>query len=185
MLEKFLAAKRDAILKRWFELILDTYPPDSRKFFATQKNRFSNPVGANLSEGLEGLLDGLVHGVNSESESISEFLDKVVRIRAVQEFSPANAVGFVFLLKTAVRENLAKEMSDNRLHQELLEFESRVDGVALVAFNIYMQCRETIFEMRATEIRSRVSRILERACQKYGNPSEWLDPKDDRPDSLS
>jgi hypothetical protein len=185
MLEKFLAANKATILKRWLELILDTYPPDSRKFFATQKNRFSNPVGANLSEGLEGLFEGLVHGVQSDSESISEFLDKIVRIRAVQEFSPANAVGFIFLLKTAVRENLAKEIHDNRLLEELLEFESRVDGLALLGFNIYMQCRETIFEMRATEIRSRVSRILERACQKYGNPSEWLDPENDRQDSLS
>jgi len=185
MLEKFLAANKATILKRWFELILDTYPPDSRKFFGTQKNRFSNPVGANLSEGLEGLLDGLVHGVDSESEAFSDFLDKIVRIRAVQEFSPANAVGFIFLLKTAVRENLAKEIHDQRMLEELLEFESRIDGLALVAFNIYMQCRETIFEMRATEIRSRVSRILERACQKYGNPSEWLDPQNDKPDSLS
>jgi hypothetical protein len=164
---------------------LETYPPDSRKFFATQQNRFANPVGANMSEGLEGLFDRLVLGVDSESDSLSDYLDKIVRIRAVQDFSPANAVGFVFFLKTAVRENLAKQTQDNKLLQELLEFESRIDGLALLAFNIYMQCRETIFEMRATEIRSRVSRILERACQKYGNPSEWLDPKDDRPDSLT
>jgi len=185
MLEDSLSAQRAPILQRWLELILETYPPDSRKFFATQKNRFSNPVGANLSEGLEGLFDMLVHGVDSESNSFSDYLDKIVRIRAVQEFSPAKAVGFVFFLKTAVRETLAEQIHDPRLLQELLEFESRIDSLALLAFNIYMQCRETIFEMRATEIRSRVSRILERACQKYGNPSEWLDPRDDRPDSLT
>lgn len=185
MLEEILVANRATILKRWLELILETYPPDSRKFFATQRNRFANPVGANMSEGLEGLFDRLVHGVDSESDSLHDFLDKIVRIRAVQDFSPANAVGFVFFLKTAVRENLAKQIHDNKLVEELLELESRIDGLALLAFNIYMQCRETIFEMRATEIRSRVSRILERACQKYGNPSEWLDPKDDRPDSLT
>ncbi|MBI4964684.1 MAG: RsbRD N-terminal domain-containing protein [Desulfomonile tiedjei] len=185
MLEDFLSTNKTAILKRWLDLILETYPPDSRKFFATQQNRFANPVGANLSEGLEGLFDSLVHGTDPESDSFSDFLDKIVRIRAVQEFSPAKAVGFAFFLKTAVRESLAKGIHDPKLFQELLEFESRIDGVALLAFNIYMQCRETIFEMRATEIRNRVSRILERACQKYGNPSEWLDPKDDRPDSLT
>ena len=185
MLEDFLAANKTTILKRWLELILDAYPPDSRKFFASQKNRFANPVGANLSEGLEGLFDGLVQGVDSESDSFSEFLDKIVRIRAVQDFSAAKAVGFVFFLKTAVRETLRKGTLDNKTFQELLEFESRIDSLSLLAFNIYMQCRETIFEMRATEIRARVSRILDRACQKYGNPSEWLDPNDDRPDSLT
>jgi len=69
--------------------------------------------------------------------------------------------------------------------QELMEFESRIDGLALMAFNIYMQCRETLFDVRVNEIRSRVSRILERACEKYGAPSEWLDPEKDQQGSLT
>jgi hypothetical protein len=185
MLEDLLLAQKSAILDRWSELILETYPVDSRKFFRTQQDRFANPVGANIREGIEGLFDGLVQGIDTQSEFFSGFLDQVIRIRAVQEFSPAKAVGFVFLLKTAIRQVLDAELEEKALYKELMQFESRIDGLALLAFNVYMQCRESLFEVRVNEIRSRVSRIVERACQKYGMPSEWGDPENDKQGSLT
>lgn len=185
MLEDLLLAHRTAILDRWSELILETYPVDSRKFFSTQQDRFANPVGTNIREGIEGLFDGLTKGIDTQSGLFSGFLDQVIRIRAVQEFSPAKAVGFIFLLKTAVRQTLDSELHEKAPFKELLAFESRIDGLALLAFNVYMQCRESLFEVRVNEIRSRVSRILERACQKYGMPSEWLDPENDNQGSLT
>lgn len=185
MLEDILLAQKTAILDRWSELILETYPVDSRKFFRAQQDRFANPVGANIREGIEGLFDGLLKGIDTQSGDFSGFLDQVIRIRAVQEFSPAKAVGFVFFLKTAIRQVLDQELQSKEAFQALLVLESRIDGMALLAFNVYMQCRETLFEVRVNEIRSRVSRILERACQKYGMPSEWLDPEDDKKGSLA
>jgi hypothetical protein len=185
MLEELLLAQKTAILDRWSDLILETYPVDSRKFFRTQEDRFANPVGANIREGIEGLYDGLVKGIDTETGAFSDFLDQVIRIRAVQQFSPAKAVGFLFFLKTAIRETLRQELKSKEMLQELMEFESRIDGLALMAFNIYMQCRETLFDVRVNEIRSRVSRILERACEKYGAPSEWLDPEKDQQGSLT
>lgn len=185
MLEELLLAQKPAILDRWSELILETYPADSRKFFRTQEDRFANPVGVNIREGIEGLFESLVKGIDREDKAFSDFLDQVIRIRAVQQFSPAKAVGFIFLLKTAIRQTLEQELKSSELLKELMEFESRIDGLALMAFNIYMQCRETLFEVRVNEIRSLVSRILERACEKYGMPSEWLDPESDRQGSLT
>jgi len=185
MLDDLLLARRSAILDRWSELILETYPVDSRKFFRTQQDRFANPVGTNIREGIEGLFDGLTKGIDTQSGLFSSFLDQVIRIRAVQEFSPAKAVGFIFLLKTAVRQTLDSELQEKAPFKELLAFESRIDGLALLAFNVYMQCRESLFEVRVNEIRSRVSRIVERACQKYGMPSEWLDPENDNQGSLT
>ncbi len=173
MLKDLLEKKRSQIVKRWLELIFDTYPPDSSKFLMTQGNRFANPVGSTISNAVEKLYDGVVQGVDSQSEEICLLLDDIVRIRAVQEFSPAHAVGFIFLLKRAVREALDREIQHNEPARELLTFESRIDNLALLAFDIYMQCRERIYEIRATEIRNRTSRILDRACQKYGMPHEW------------
>lgn len=64
-------------------------------------------------------------------------------------------------------------MKDPDLLGELLKLESRIDSLALTSFDIYMKCREKLFEMRAMEIRNRTSRILERACMKYGAPHDW------------
>jgi RsbT co-antagonist protein rsbRD N-terminal domain len=178
MLVKLLKKEKKAILKRWLDLTLDTYPQESKKFLARDVNRFANPVGSSIQLGMEAIYDSLLTEDDSVTPVFMEQLDKIIRIRAVQDFSPAVAVGFMFLLKIAVREVLAKDIQDSRRFEELLTFESRVDKLALLSFNIYMQCRETIFDIRATELRNRTSRILERACQKYGMPSEWMDPED-------
>ncbi len=173
MLEDLLLKERDAVVSRWKELLVGTYPSETQRFLKTQRNPFANPLGNSIDEGLDGLYDNLLK--DGDSEAFSKFLDRVIRIRAVQGYAPSTAVGFVFLLKDAVRGVLEKVISEKRLYEELLTFEQKIDSLALLSFNIYMQCRETIFEIRAHEIRSRTSRLVERACQKYGMPHEWAD----------
>jgi hypothetical protein len=184
-LEQFLTNNKTAILERWFELTVETYPADSRKFLNSRGNRFANPVGASILEGLEGIYGLLVKSGGAEPHEFLTFLDEVIRIRAVQDFSPATAVGFVFLLKKAAREAIGKENLNSGLSEQIVAFESRIDSLALLSFNIYMQCREKLFEIKATEIRNRTSRILERACQKYGMPHEWMAPEDGSKNSVT
>jgi len=176
MLTDLLVREKARILKRWSDLILETYPPETSKFLKSSADRFRNPVGAAITEGTEVLFDALVRGVDHRSNEVSAALDNIVRIRAVQEFSPSVAIGFIFLLKKVVREHLVRDIQEKRLVDALLDFESKIDDMALTAFNIYTGCRERIFEIRAVEIRNRTSRILERACEKFGMPSEWQPP---------
>ncbi|MDQ7785632.1 MAG: RsbRD N-terminal domain-containing protein [Desulfomonilaceae bacterium] len=172
-LEHLLLKKRSAILKRWLDLIFDTYPADGRSFFASRRNRIANPVGGAIVDGVDKLFDWLMQGEKSDVRDICVFLDNIVRIRAVQEFSASHSIGFVFFLKHAIRETLDSELRKEQLHEDLLTFESKIDSLALLAFDNYSQCREQLHQIRAAEIRNRTSRLLERACQKYGMPSEW------------
>ena len=168
VLEHLLSQKRAPILERWFGLILDTYPADSSRFFKQEKDRFANPVGYTISLEIETLFDELLHGMNPAKLSAS--LDNIIRIRAVQDFSPSQAVAFVFLLKKAVREELESKIRKNQLFEELLKFESRIDELALRAVNIYMGCREKIYETRVNEVkaeRERVFKLLERTNPRY------------------
>ncbi|MGE5839516.1 MAG: RsbRD N-terminal domain-containing protein, partial [Deltaproteobacteria bacterium] len=96
-LKDLLKQKAPHIRKRWLDLIIDTYPADSRRFLREQKDRFANPVGTAMSRAVEALYHELLHGMDGEKLNAS--LDEVVRIRAVQEFSPSRAMTFVFLLK--------------------------------------------------------------------------------------
>jgi len=168
MLEDLLTKNKAAILKRWFELAVEVYPLDTQKFVKTHKDPFTNPVGACIAGGTEKIFDLLVRGVDCRSEESCQAMDKILRIRAVQDITAAEAVGFVFFLKKAVRETLAKEIRQQQLAEELAEFETRVDSMALVAFNVFMRCREQLYEMKANEIRNRTGRMLERVCRKYG-----------------
>lgn len=176
-LDDLLVRRRSQILKRWVGLVFDSYPAQTSTFLRSKKNRIANPVGASIQDGADKLYDWLVGGEASDVESIRLPLDNIVRIRAVQEFSAAHSMGFVFSLKTAVREILREDIRREHLFEELLAFEDKIDAFALLAFDNYSRCREQLHQIRATEIRNRTSRILERVCQKYGMPSEWEDPE--------
>ena len=80
-------------------------------------------------------------------------LDNILRIKAVQELSPGQAVSFIFLLKQAITEELGREIEKSRLGQ-WFEFEARIDKLASMAFDIYMQCREKIHQLRIKEIKA-------------------------------
>jgi hypothetical protein len=176
MLSDILVKEKETVINRWLELTLNTYPDETKKFLGSKKDRFSNPVGSNIREGLNEIYNLLVTNADPENPEFSYFMDKIVRIRAVQEFTPSNALAFIFFLKHAVREVLAKNITDRGMFEELLTFESRIDRLALLAFNIYMQCRETLFDIRAFELKNRTSRILEVISRKYGMPEDWAEP---------
>lgn len=156
-LESLLSRKRSAILKRWCNAILETYPSDTAHFLRSQKNRFTNPVGQTIAEETERVFDDLLRG--AEASEASLFLDNIIRIRAVQEFSPSQALSFIFDLKKAVRDELAGELLDGGMAAQLEAFESSIDSLMLHAFDGYMKCREKIFEIRTEETR-RMTRSL-------------------------
>lgn len=165
-----ISEKKDIILKRWFDVILDTYPAETSKFMRRQKDRFANPVGHSILQGVEGLFDCLIQ--KAEAGDASAFLDDIIRVKALQDPSAVQALSFVFALKTVVREELAEDIrtetkNGNRLVEELLVFESRIDKQALLAFDIYMKCREKLYEIRANEVKNQTFRLLQQANLIY------------------
>lgn len=164
-LENLLSQKRSAILQRWYDLILETYPADTANFLREQKNQFANPVGHIILQGVDGFYEELLKG--DDFKSISLFLDNIIRIRAVQDFTPSQAISFIFLLKKVIREELEREVSENQLSESLLLFESRIDKLALLSFDIYTKCREKIYELKVNELKNSMSRLLQRANLIY------------------
>jgi len=149
--------KQVAILDRWRELILSSYPADAAAFFGRQKDRFANPVGEAVRRHSAVLLEGILADTPPHDPAIAEALDGLVRIRAVQDFTPAQAVAFVFQLKQALREALPEGGGAP------VELELRVDRLALAAFDHYARCREQIYDIKVREIRNRTARRFTRA----------------------
>lgn len=167
-LEKLLSQKRSAILKKWYDIILKTYPEQSQSFLKKQKDRFANPVGQTIFEGIESIYDELLQG--AESDKISLFLDNIIRVRAVQDFSPSRAVGFIFGLKGIIREELEGEILKEGIAEEWVAFESKIDGLALLCFDIYTACRQKLSDIRVNEVRNQSSRLLKMAGLVYEIP---------------
>jgi hypothetical protein len=153
-----LEVKSASILGKWSQLILDTYPADTAKFLQHENDRFINPVGCITSQEIKAIYDELLHGMNLER--LTGSLTEIIKIRSVQDFSPSQAVGAIFLLKQVVREELAGEIAGNPISEELLDFESRIDRLALLAFDIYMKCREKVYEIRVNEVTAQREMVL-------------------------
>jgi len=113
-LKNLLIKKKAVILKRWCDMILETYPPDAAEFFKQEGNRFANPVGYTLLREIEPFYRELLEEL--DAEKISPFLDRIIRIRAIQDFSPSEIVAFVYFLKKVIREELASVMSIKKCH---------------------------------------------------------------------
>jgi hypothetical protein len=156
-----LTRKKTAILGRWLNVIYESYPPETAIFLKKEKNRFDNPVGYRVSQGLEGLYDALIKEM--ETDKVLNFLDEIIRIRALQDFSPSQALAFIFLLKNVIREELAEAIVAEKLAAEVLELESRIDGLALLGFDVYSKRREKIYEIRANEMKGRVTLLMRKA----------------------
>ncbi len=161
-LKSQLIAKKSVIVKKWFDAVADTYPDNTSSFLKKKKAQFTNPVGFTLAEGLEALFDVLLKGLIPDT--VKTFLDSIIRIRAIQDFAPSEAVSFIFLLKKIIRQELGNDiLQQPRMNDELAAFDSSIDDLALYSFDIYMNCREKIYELKANEARNMTFRLLQQA----------------------
>lgn len=160
-LKDLLIKKKQVVIEKWFNLIISSYPPDTAHYLRNQKNQFTNPVGHAIHTAIEGIFDELINP--SDSGRITTYLDNVIRIRAIQDFAPSVALNFLFLLKEIVRLELKEELHEHNLFDELLIFESWIDGLLKESFDIYMSCREKIYELGANEVKNLTYRLLKSA----------------------
>jgi hypothetical protein len=147
------AEVREAVVREWLARVLADYPEQSGRFFLGESDPFRNPVGRALREGLAVLFDELAGGF--DPAKVTPALDQIVHIRAVQDLSAGQAVGFVFHLKPIVRKRFAGPA--------LEVLDRRIDELALAAFDLYVRCREKAADIRVREARRRVY-LLERAA---------------------
>ena len=151
-LEQLLSLKRDAILRRWSDLIASSHatgaaPP------VRGTDQFTNPEAYIIARETEALYRELLQD-RMDSDNVCASLDNILKIKAVQDLTPSQAVAFVFLLKEAITEELKSEIEKRQLLGQWLEFELRIDKLASLAFDIYMQCREKICQLRVNEIKA-------------------------------
>jgi len=147
------------IQDRWIDRALATYPEGGVSALKTQKDRFANPIGYNIRHALTSLYKHFCGTV--ELEQALSALEDLIRIRAVQEFTPAEAISFLFLLKNAVKEeNTNKKEAEALGFAEWLAFEQRIDAIALRTFDMYMDSRERVFKVRVNELKRGTDNVV-------------------------
>ncbi len=158
-LSEALTEKKKDILALWIERTLDSYA--APEFFKKANDPFANPVGSNISTGLTAIYEALLAGT---PEAYPYPLDQVVRIRAVQEFTPSQAVAPFLELKWVIKQIFSGDKNTRPLLGNLDTLDCEIDRIALAAFDLYSECREQLYRNRIHEIKSGRSILTDSAC---------------------
>jgi len=153
--------KREAVLKRWIDAIIASYPAETAQIMQRSANRFANPVAHVIATAAATALDGLLAG--ADDAALAAAMDELMRVRAVQNFSASAAVGVVFGLKDAVGSEFDPASG------EIREFFGKIDHLALVAFDVYAKCREQLYQVRLNDALGRPSAAAKRASCPPGD----------------
>ncbi|MBN1566208.1 MAG: RsbRD N-terminal domain-containing protein [Acidobacteria bacterium] len=144
-LQDLLRQQKESFLNQWFHRILDEYEAKTASFLKGQKDRFANPVAYALREAMEEIFGALMEDRDIDRPT----LEYVMKIKAVQESDPAKGIGFIHFLKKIIRDVLAGSVPE----KELADFDSRIDGIAGIASEMFINSRKKIAEISSTSNR--------------------------------
>lgn len=159
MIRDILRQRRDIILKKWKEDLLGQYFSGNLKI--NDNDRFGNPVAYSISSGLKVILDETIAG--TRTARLHEALEDIVKIKSLEVEKPSIAVDFLFRLKVLIRSELADCAQDGISAGEMEKLNADIDNLTLSAFDIFMKCREKLYEIRSKEFIKRSYKLLERA----------------------
>lgn len=143
------------VISAWFDHVIGTYPEASSKAIRNNSDQFANPVGYTLNESLTIIYKEL--GETMDLKKLAEALDNIVRIRAIQDFTASDALGFICALKGIMRKVLGEDAGSAAQWRDIDE---RLDSILLAAFDIYTDCRKSIYEIRTEEVKRQVHMLL-------------------------
>jgi len=177
-LEIFFQEHKSFIMETWFDALLKSYSPEAARIFKREKDPFANPVGYNIHLGLEGVLDWFIK--KEKDDNASDALDKIVRVYAVQDFTPSQAVAFLIVLKQIIKKQMKNHYkSQDEMWAYWQVFDAQVDNLMLIAMDLYTNCREKLYQIKVDEANKRVFSILRRANVLADLADNFTDSADD------
>jgi len=150
-----LLLRKDIILEKWIKLILAGYQTEGARFFTENDNPFSNPVGTKTKSESELILSQIMGEM--DITKLKDSLEKIIKIRSIQEFSASEAVSFIFFLKKVIGEEIKSDELKNIEIADVINIYNRIDITVLIAFDIYMNNRERISQIKVNEIKRKYS----------------------------
>lgn len=151
LIKDLLEEKKTELLAQWEDHVLSNYEPDTFAIFKGKQDQFANPVGHKVRVGLAELYDVICD--ESDREIETPVLGQLIKLRAVLDEPASQTVSFLFKFKELVRRQWQKGKIEIPI-DHWLEFDARVDAVALAVFDIFMASREQLYQVRLKDIKA-------------------------------
>lgn len=160
----WISDSKKEIIREWIRYTMEAYPAESLAVLNRNKDQFANPLPHVISKNIELLFEELLKEV--KTERIKPILTEIVRIKAVQDFTPSQSLGFIFDLKKILKK-ICEGYSggEEKALKGLESFDRKIDMLARTAFDIYVDCREKLFEIKVNEIRNQTHMLIRRVSE--------------------
>lgn len=145
--------RKKGILRSWFQEVLDSFPKQSQALIANNSDRFANPIGFTLNDAIAEIYAGVVG--EKTLEDIRPALERITKLRAIQDKQNPGQLGFLYGLKKILRTQCGAFERGFDDVEGLLEIEDRIDEIILLALEIYVQSREKIYELQVNELQNK------------------------------
>ena len=160
-LKELIIQRQSALCGRWLDALLADYGEETAANWRRERDPFANPVGHTFTTGAPQLIE-VVSSDGELDAAAAAALEPIVKIRSIQDLAPSRAVSFVFMLRDAIRAEFAAELARGVHDAELAVIERRIERLALLAFDVYVRCREQVFRLRQEELKRSVATLLRR-----------------------
>jgi hypothetical protein len=160
-LREILVERRVTLCERWLDATLAQYGEITAARWRRERDPFANPVGHALTTGLPEIFTAVVGDGDPGAAAVGA-LEAILRIRSVQDLTPSRAVGFVYLLREAIRAELEPDLAGGAHAAELAAVEARLERLAFLGFDIYVRFRVQMFRLRQEELKRSVASLLRR-----------------------
>ncbi len=148
---RYMASHRNEILLAMTQGLYEPYSPEAVSSFRRKVDPFENPIGSTFGRSASIIADGIASGM--PPKAFRQTFDDMIRIRAVQGISPSEVMSFLFAVRKALSAVTAGRGDDYLSVSDLVEINEWIDGAIALCMDIYMECRENIFNLKVMEIK--------------------------------
>jgi hypothetical protein len=131
----------ESIVDAWFLKAIEVYPETARGGMMKTGDRFRNPVSATLRASLTILASELAGEM--DIGAVESALDAILRVRAVQDCTPAQALGFTAQVRGVIDERQAET--------EFPYLDQRLAVLTSAAERQYAHCKQDLARVRSRE----------------------------------
>jgi len=148
---RYIASHRDEILMALMEGLYEPYSPEAATSFRRKVDPFENPIGSTFGRSASIIADGMAAGM--PPRAFRQTFDDMIRIRAVQGISPSEVMSFLFAVRKALAAGTAGSGDDSLQASDIAEINEWIDCAIALCMDIYMECRENIFNLKVMELK--------------------------------
>jgi len=156
----FFTEHSSAIRKSWFKALVSEYPEESARHIGSSTDEFANPIGHVIGEVADSMVKGLAEG--APASELAERMFPLIKIKAVQSFTPAEAMNCLLALKRMVLSRL-KTSGHEDAEAIAASVDLLFDEMLCLCFNLYCQCRDKLHEVKEDELKRNLFMLLKRS----------------------